>query len=248
MRPNREVDAPEQASESTPRWAGQRERRRAEFVDAALVVIDQYGPQTSTEQIAAHVGVTRTKLYRHFEDAADLQRAVALRVSEMLTAKLEPVFKPQGSMAQIIEAGIRAHVEFLIEHQNLYRYLVRCSVGEPVDAPGAVPDIKVTIGTLLAQVYDVYVRAFGMDADTDIMSFAVVGLVEAATGRWLEQPEQTSQDRLVEELGRWIWLMLDDALRTGGVYLDADEPLPDPAEIAASADLYRDPGRHSGLI
>ena len=47
------------ASATTGRWAGQRERRRAEFIDAALVVIEQHGPQTSTEQIAAHVGVSR---------------------------------------------------------------------------------------------------------------------------------------------------------------------------------------------
>jgi AcrR family transcriptional regulator len=56
------------------RWSGQRNKRRTEFVEAALQAVARYGPQTSTEQIASHVGVTRTKLYRYFDGAADLHQ------------------------------------------------------------------------------------------------------------------------------------------------------------------------------
>ena len=228
---------------SVSRWAGQRERRRVEFVDAALSAIAEHGPQTSTEQIAGHVGVTRTKLYRHFADAADLQRAIAQRAAEMLNTELAPLWTPHGSMAQIIEAGVGAHVRFLVEHGNLYRYLARCSLGEDGRAPDAIADIRLTVGTQLDALFTVYLNAFGVGTDPQPLAFAFVGLVESATGRWLDQPGSTSQDRLVADLVRWIWLLVDDTLRAGGVYLASAEPLPTPELIAARAETYRNPAR-----
>lgn len=225
---------------TTGRWAGQRERRRAEFIDAALVVIEQHGPQTSTEQIAAHVGVSRTKLYRHFVDAADLQREVARRTSQMITAELAPVWQPEGSMAQIVNAGVSAHVRFLAQHPNLYRYLQRCSIEEGATA---FADIKITIANLLSSVLQMYIAAFGVAADAERLSYGIVGLVETAAGHWLEQPLRDTQDALVTDLTRWVWLMLDDSLRAGGIYLAADEILPPTAEIAANSDRFRDPAR-----
>lgn len=230
-------------SGTTGRWAGQRERRRVEFVDAALSAIAEHGPQTSTEQIAAHVGVTRTKLYRHFAGAADLQRAIAQRAAEMLNAELAPLWAPHGSMAQIIEASVSAHVRFLVEHRNLYRYLARCSLGEDSSTPDAIADIRLTIGTQLGALFTVYLDAFGVDTDPQPLAFAIVGLVESTTGRWLDQPGSTAQDRLVTDLVRWIWLLVDDTLRAGGVYVDSAEPLPAPDEIAAQAEIYRNPQR-----
>lgn len=230
-------------SGSVSRWAGQRERRRVEFVDAALSAIAEHGPQTSTEQIAAHVGVTRTKLYRHFAGAADLQRAIAQRAAEMLNTELAPLWTPHGSMAQIIEASVGAHVRFLVEHRNLYRYLARCSLGDDGSAPDAIADIRLTIGTQLDALFTVYLNAFGVGTDPQPLAFAIVGLVESTTGRWLDQPGSTSPDRLVADLVRWIWLLVDDTLRAGGVYLDSAEPLPTPEVIATQADSYRDPER-----
>ncbi|MFA4081162.1 TetR/AcrR family transcriptional regulator [Mycobacteroides salmoniphilum] len=225
------------------RWNGQRERRRAEFVEAALAAIAEHGPQTSTEQIAVYVGVTRTKLYRHFSDAADLQRAVAQRASDMIIAELEPVWQPLGSMAQIIDAGIGAYVRFLVGHRNLYRYLARCSLSEGSDTPDAIADIKMSTGQHLSRVFAVYLEAFGIDTDTELLAMGIVGMAETSVSYWLDQPGEISQERLIESLVRRIWLIVEDNLRAGGVYLDSQEPLPEPGEIARNAQRYRDPAR-----
>ncbi len=225
------------------RWNGQRERRRAEFVEAALAAIAEHGPQTSTEQIAVYVGVTRTKLYRHFSDAADLQRAVAQRASDMIIAELEPVWQPLGSMAQIIDAGIGAYVRFLVGHRNLYRYLARCSLSEGSDTPDAIADIKMSTGQHLSRVFAVYLEAFGIDTDTELLAMGIVGMAETSVSYWLERPGEISQERLIESLVRRIWLIVEDNLRAGGVYLDSQEPLPEPGEIARNAQRYRDPAR-----
>lgn len=225
------------------RWNGQRERRRAEFVEAALAAIAEHGPQTSTEQIAVYVGVTRTKLYRHFSDAADLQRAVAQRASDMIIAELEPVWRPLGSMAQIIDAGIGAYVRFLVGHRNLYRYLARCSLSEGSDTPDAIADIKMSTGQHLSRVFAVYLEAFGIETDTELLAMGIVGMAETSVSYWLDQPGEISQERLIESLVRRIWLIVEDNLRAGGVYLDSQEPLPEPGEIARNAQRYRDPAR-----
>ncbi len=228
---------------SAGRWSGQRERRRAEFIEAALAAIAEHGPQTSTEQIAAYVGVTRTKLYRHFTDAADLQHAVAQRASEMIIAELDPVWQPHGSMEQIIGAGIGAYVRFLVGHRNLYRYLARCSLSEGSDTPDAIADIKLSTGKHLSRVFVVYLDAFGVESDTELLAMGIVGMAETSVSYWLDQPGGTSQERLIEDLGRRIWLIVEDNLRVGGVYLGCHEPLPSPGEIARTAERYRDPGR-----
>lgn len=236
---------PDQQEVAPGRWSGQRERRRAEFVDAALLAIAEHGPQTSTEQIAAFVGVTRTKLYRHFAGAADLQRAVGQRAGEMINTELAPLWAPHGSMADVIEASVGAHVRFLVGHRNLYRYLMRSSLGDDGGAPDAISDIKLTIGGQLGILFAVYLNAFGVDTDPQPLAFAIVGLVESSTSRWLDEPGPTTQDQLVDDLVRWIWLLVEDTLRAGGVYLAADEALPTPDVIAAEPDRYRSPERLS---
>lgn len=231
------------ADAETGRWAGQRERRRAEFIDAALAAIEEHGPQTSTEQVAAFVGVTRTKLYRHFNGAADLQREVARRAGDMIATGLAPLWLPTGSMAGVIDAAVRAHVQFLTTHRNLYEYLRRCAVEDSGEASNAFADIAHTLSTRMTALFDVYLRAFGVDADAERPAFAIVGLVDSAAGRWLTQSERSSQEELIGDLCRWIWLIVDDVLRTAGVYVDPNEVLLLPEDIANAAEIYRDPTR-----
>src|ERR1700683_1419915 len=84
------------------RWSGQRDKRRAEVGEAALQAIAHYGPQASIEQVADHVGVTRTKLYRYFDGAADLHRSVARRACDMLTARQTPTWNAMARPMDMI--------------------------------------------------------------------------------------------------------------------------------------------------
>src|ERR1700709_2744029 len=106
------------ADERTVRWSGQRDKRRAEFVEAALEAIVKYGPQASIEQVADHVGVTRTKLYRYFDGAAGLPHSVARRASDMLTAKQTLVWDGPVSPMQLVRGTVSMHVKWRIEHPN----------------------------------------------------------------------------------------------------------------------------------
>ncbi len=72
------------------RWRGQREKRRSEFVERALVAIDAEGPDVSVATMAVYAGVARTRIYRHFDDSTDLKNAVARRVAAMMLLEYAP--------------------------------------------------------------------------------------------------------------------------------------------------------------
>src|ERR1700722_3068379 len=131
----------------TTRWSGQRDRRRAEFVDAALRAIAHYGPQTSAEQVASYVGVTRTKLYRYFDGAADLHHSVARRVSDMLTAKQTLVWNGPVSPMQVVRSTVWMHLRWRLEHPNLYEYLTRHPLSADADGVSAINDVNSTVAS-----------------------------------------------------------------------------------------------------
>ncbi|WP_326950002.1 MULTISPECIES: TetR/AcrR family transcriptional regulator [unclassified Amycolatopsis] len=208
------------------RWAGQQERRRAEFVDAALEAIAEHGPDVSTEQIAERAGVARTRLYRHFDGAPDLQRAIAQRAAELVTADLQPLWHPSGSPREMIDAAISTHLHWLTEHAQLHRYLVRTLPSLP---EAGRTDVRGAIARHLSRLFTGYLAAFGLDpAPADTIAFGLVGYVESATTRWLDHPGSLSLPQLTAQLTGTIWAMLDHTLRAGGVELDADSPLPLP--------------------
>ncbi|MBE9376151.1 TetR/AcrR family transcriptional regulator [Saccharopolyspora sp. HNM0983] len=210
----------------TTRWAGHRQRRRREFVDAALRAVAEHGPEVSVEQIADQAGVARTRLYKHFTDAADLHTAVADRVTELIHAELAPVWNPQGTPLQMIRAAIGAHIGWLSDHGNLHRYLTS-HAATTQHGHSAVNGVKTAIAEHLTALFRTY--SAGLRAETtaaEPLAFGIVGLVETSTTRWLESPAGMPRDELTDLLTDWVWRLLDDTLRSAGATLDPDQPVP----------------------
>lgn len=211
------------------RWAGQQQRRRREFVDAALRAIAEHGPEVSTEQIAAEAGVARTRLYKHFTDTADLQGAIAERALELVTADLQPLWNPQGSPMQMISAVIDAIIGELSEHRHLYRYLIKYAPAAQSSDRDVATDVKTIIGNHLTRIFTHYLTEF--DAEPRMAepgAFALVGLVESTISRWLDNPVGLGRDELAGQLTRWVWLLIDQVLGDNGIHLDPDAPLAAP--------------------
>lgn len=215
------------------RWAGQRERRRAEFVDAALTAIARHGPGTTIQQIARQAGVARTGLYKHFTDAEDVHRAIAQRASDLLTHELAPIWTEPGSAAARITVGVRAHLRWITEHSNLYFYSVRHAHSLGAGDRDAISDIKTTIAGLLSPMFRAYLALFGLDTRVaEPLGFGIAGLVESAGTRWLQHPNRISREELTEHLERWIWDIVDATLQAAGFRLDPHHPLPAPQDIS----------------
>jgi AcrR family transcriptional regulator len=221
------VTSPEPLSGQAARWAGQRERRQAEFVDSALKVIAERGPNASLEDFAAEAGVARTRVYRHFTDRADLERAISARVAALIVAELEPLWHPAGSARQIIRGAIGAHVTWLAENRNLYIYLRRHA--RPDDDESALDGhagVRRAVADHLTKLFGVYLSLVGVESrTTETLAYAVVGMVESVTERWTDQGAEDS-NALIDQLSAWTWAMIAEALGTVGVELDPDLPLP----------------------
>jgi len=208
------------------RWSGQRDKRRAEFVEAALQAIAHYGPQASTEQVADHVGVTRTKLYRYFDGAADLHCSVARRVSDMLTARQTPKWNALARPMDMIANTVSAHLRWRIENPNLYEYLTRHSLSDDAHGVAAIHDVNNTVATNLAAVIEAVLCTFGIDVRPAVpMAFGAVGFVESATTRWLNDPAPAPLPEFTAQLAEWMWALWDSTLRAGGIKVDPRQPI-----------------------
>jgi AcrR family transcriptional regulator len=202
-------------------------------VDAALRAIAEHGPDVSTEQIAAEAGVARTRLYRHFTDAADLQGAIADHVLDLVATQLQPLWNPHGSAAEMISASIDALIGLLSEHRHLYRYLTKHAPSARTSSQDVVTDIRTAIGEHLTRMFSGYLAQFDVDTRAAAPgAFGLVGLVESAISRWLDNPGGLSRDELASQLSRWVWLLIYQVLRDNGINLDPSQPLALPGLAA----------------
>jgi AcrR family transcriptional regulator len=217
------------------RWTGQQQRRRAEFVEAALTAIEEHGPDVSTEQIAAQAGVARTRLYRHFSGAQELNQAIAARAESMVLEGLAAAWDATSAPEQVIRTAVTTHLRWLTEHAQLYRYLIRHSV--PTAAGDTVVnDVKKIISDLLSTLIGEWAAVLGIDTSIVApLSAGLVGFVDAAAGRWVDEPGTISLDELVELLADWIWVVIEAAMRSQGVTIDPTTPLSEALTAAHAA-------------
>ncbi|WP_428342409.1 TetR/AcrR family transcriptional regulator [Mycobacterium sp.] len=208
------------------RWSGQREKRRAEFVEAALDAIAQYGPQASIEQVADHVGVTRTKLYRYFDSAADLHRSVARRASDMLTVKQTLIWDGPLSPMQVVRSTVSMHVRWRMEHPNLYEYLTCHPLSDDDDGVSAIDQVNKTVAANLGGVIAAFYRTLGLDERPALpLSIGAVGFVESAVTHWLKDPAALPRREFVAQLAEWMWSLLSCTMLKGGINIDPHEPI-----------------------
>ncbi|MGB6040394.1 MAG: helix-turn-helix domain-containing protein, partial [Gordonia sp. (in: high G+C Gram-positive bacteria)] len=60
------------------RWEAHKQERRAELTTGTIDAVRALGPDAGMDDIARHIGVSKTVLYRYFADKNDLAAAVTL--------------------------------------------------------------------------------------------------------------------------------------------------------------------------
>ena len=177
------------------RWAGHREQRRAEFVEAALAVISREGPGATVDAIASERGVSRQALYRQFDDRADLDRAIAQRAADDLVLALLPALVVRGDVATSIRSALEAYLDHVQARLPLYRF-VRSHEADVVE------HVKDSIAVRVATVAHDYVVQSGLVPEDFEMTFAVgvVGLADGVVQHWLDAPGGVSREELVDRL------------------------------------------------
>jgi AcrR family transcriptional regulator len=208
------------------RWTAHRAARRAEFVDAAVRVLETQGPDLPMDAVAAEAGVTKPVLYRYFSDKAALVQALGERGTELLFARLLPAINSGGPALARTRDAIGAYFAVIDENPNLYWLLARRSASDAASSVDPVQHDKEFIAAQLTAVIGDYLRVFGLDSGAaEPWAFGVTGLVQS-TGEWWLQRRSMSRVHVVEYVTQLVWSALSGVLRDAGVVIDPDRPLP----------------------
>ena len=208
------------------RWTAHRAARRAEFVDAALRVLETQGPDLPMDAVAAEAGVTKPVLYRYFSDKAALVQALGERGTELLLTRLLPAINSDGPALARTREAVGAYFAVIDENPNLYWLLARRSGSEAAAGMDPVQCDKEFIAGQLTAIIGDYLRVFGLDSGAaEPWAYGVTGLVQS-TGEWWLQRRSMSRVHVVEYVTRLVWSALSGVLAESGIVIDPDQPLP----------------------
>ena len=226
------------------RWDDHRARRRREFVDAALRVLEAHGPELPMDAVAAEAGVTKPVLYRYFQDKSALVDALAERGSQILLDRLIPAIQAGCPALTRVRDAVGAYFAVIDEHPNLYWLLAREARGEAGGGPDSIQQNKETIATALTAVIGDYLRAYGLDSGgAEPWAHGMTGLVQS-TGEWWLQRRSMSRATVVDYVTNIIWAAISGTLRSAGVAVDPDQPFPEARPLlhaVASPDARQAP-------
>ena len=209
------------------RWDKHNQVRRQTILDAAIAVLEETEPgeDIHVQQIAQRAGLSRTVVYRHFTDRADLDQAVQTAILEMLAGELLPEVTLAGTIDEIIQRIVGTYVHWTVTHPSLHRFAEH-------DVPGTSGSsaLEVAVVQIAAQVEELI--SIGAEqlgaplsdddaAALDPLVFGLVGAVFGATRRWLTRVERKPEPEMfVRLVSDSVWHIIDGHARRLGIELD----------------------------
>lgn len=225
-------DNPELLDGRRRRWKEHNQVRRQVIIDAAVAVLERQAPgeEVQVQAVADEAKMSRTVIYRHFVDRADLDRAVQRQICEDVGVELLPALSYDGTPDQIIHRIVGSFVRWASAHPTLYWFAERDLSGwGPSPLSAAVEQVAEGIEGIMSIV----VAALGGELSDDERAaldpwvFGMIGAVFAAVRRWLERPvREPATDSFVAILSESIWMQINGMALTRGLNLP-DLPVAD---------------------
>lgn len=205
------------------RWREHRIERRSQLVDATLVALEEHGPEVNLSQIAAIAGIPKPKIYRHFDDKADLVSAVGERFRDQILVALASTLLPDITVGTHVRNALRAVLDVIAVHPNAVKMLMNSP--PPKGRPNAITEGgRFVAEILIAFTAEDFSKANLSPKGAEPLAHALVGSVIGAADWWLLQPEDERMS--IEELTEHLAVVLigagDAALRTIGLALDPE--------------------------
>ncbi|GAA4824820.1 TetR/AcrR family transcriptional regulator [Nocardioides caeni] len=207
------------------RWQEHNQVRRQLIIDAALAVLmrQEPGEDIQVQAVADQAGMSRTVVYRHFEDRADLDRAVQRRICDELWEQLLPALAHDGTPDQVISRIIRALIDWAVAQPSLLWFVGR----DVADwGPSPLSQAIEQVAEAIEGIMTVVVMALGVELSEDDLAaldpwvFGLIGAVFAAVRRWLERDTRApAPEVFAAVLSESVWVQIDGIARTRGVSL-----------------------------
>lgn len=194
-----------------PERETRRALRREELLEAADRVVRRDGPATSMNDIAREAGITKPILYKHFGDKGGLYQALAERYVRSLLEELRVALAAETEPQARIRRTIDSYLGFVEREQEIYNFLMHRAVTERPEARATVADFIRQLAAELSIVLGDELRRAGLDSGgAEPWAHGIVGMVQLAGDRWLEQ-RSMSRDNLVDYLEALLWKGLSNA-------------------------------------
>jgi AcrR family transcriptional regulator len=204
------------------RWDEHRRERREQLVQATLAAVSRHGAGVGMDEIAAEAGTSKTVVYRHFADRAELYVAVCNRVAAQLLPKLRDAMDSSGHPRGMVAAAIDTYLAFIEGDPELYRFVVgQQALGRPATDP--LTSLSDLIGAQVAAAITVTLQQAGADpAPAAPWGHGVVGMVRAAADWWLRAERPMLRGELAAHLTDLAWAGLSGVVSTDPRTVGAD--------------------------
>ena len=170
------------------------EQRRQQLVDVALELFAHRGYRATTmDDIADAAGVTKPLVYQHFSSKRALYLELVNSIAqELLIAIRGAVVQAEGPRQQV-EMGFAAYFRLVISREDEFRLLYGRDHADDKELGRALRTVEDAIAAAIEPLIDA-----GLDDDhRRLLAYAVVGMAEGASRRFMEQ--RTATEESVEE-------------------------------------------------
>jgi AcrR family transcriptional regulator len=197
------------------RWDEHRRERREQLIQATVAAVGKHGAGVGMDEIAAEAGTSKTVVYRHFADRAELYVAVCTRVAAQLLPKLRAAIEANSrSPRAMVAAAIDTYLAFIEADPQLYRFVVH---QQALDRPASDPlhSLSYLVGEQAAAAVSVALQQAGRDpAAAEPWGHGVVGLVRSAADWWLRSERPMLRTDLTAHLTDLAWAGLSGVMTT----------------------------------
>lgn len=174
--------------------------RREALLDAAERAVHHGGPEVSMAVIAGEAGVTKPVVYRVFSDKSDLYQALADRHTERLLTALRHAIASNDDRRLRTRAVIETFLTVVDEQPEIYRFLVHRAATEDPEVGRAVRSFIHRFGVELGRGIAFETGQPEESAIAQIWGAAMIGGVQSAAERWLEDRMGLTRGQLAEAL------------------------------------------------
>jgi AcrR family transcriptional regulator len=184
------------------------EQRRQQLIDVALELFARRGYRATTmDDIADAAGVTKPLVYQHFSSKRALYLELVNSIAqELLIAIRGAVMEAEGPRRQV-EMGFAAYFRLVISREDEFRLLYGRDHADDKELGRALRTVEDAIAAAIEPLIDA-----GLDDDhRRLLAYAVVGMAEGASRRFMEQRSAAGESveaeasRLAQRMADLAW-------------------------------------------
>jgi AcrR family transcriptional regulator len=206
------------------RWREHRIARRVHLVDSAMTAFERHGPDANLQQIAQVAGMPKPKIYRHFDDKADLITAVGQRMRDLILEQMAVALRPDLTVRECLRQCLNAYFSVVTAYPNTARMLTASPPPGRGRANAITENGRAVAKVLIAITNKDLARAHVETDGVEPLTHAIVGSVLSASDWWMMQKAEDRMpvERLVEHLTTLLLGAAQASLRALDLDLDPD--------------------------